>query len=164
MIFIRLFVFSFPSSSQDEGSLSSVIFKERSKPPSMRLGGPEDEEGNGRNGAPAAHAYGDDDDASTASRKRMLIYAALAILVFLMLKSAATTNYEKSTKDYYVSIGREDKAREFYTKKELADEKVQLVAAVERHEKEIEANREEIAKLRKMLDGGRTSSNGSGSA
>ena len=163
MIFIRLFVFSFPSSSQDEGSLSSVIFKERSKPPSMRLGGPEDEEGNGRNGAPAAHAYGDD-DASTASRKRMLIYAALAILVFLMLKSAATTNYEKSTKDYYVSIGREDKAREFYTKKELADEKVQLVAAVERHEKEIEANREEIAKLRKMLDGGRTSSNGSGSA
>ena len=82
----------------------------------------------------------------------MLIYAAIAILMFFMLKNATTNNYEKSAKDYYVSIGREDKAREFYTKKDLEDEKVQLIAAVERHEKQLQANQEEITALKQAVE------------
>ena len=58
----------------------------------------------------------------------------------------------KITKDYYVSIGREDKATEFYTKKDLEDEKVQLIAAVERHEKQLQANQEEITTLKQMVE------------
>ena len=116
----------------------------------MRLGGADDDERGPRDGN-AAQAYGDDDSV-TAARKRTLIYAAIAILMFFMLKNATTNNYEKSTKDYYVSIGREDKAREFYTKKDLEDEKVQLIAAVERHEKQLQANQEEITTLKQMVE------------
>ena len=119
----------------------------------MRLGGGDDDddhERGPRNGN-AAQAYGDDDSVTTA-RKRMLIYAAIAILMFFMLKNATTNNYEKSAKDYYVSIGREDKAREFYTKKDLEDEKVQLIAAVERHEKQLQANQEEITALKQAVE------------
>lgn len=68
----------------------------------MRLGG-EDERTN----------LNENHDDRNCNGKRMFVYILIGILMFFMLKNALSNNrtnyYEQSTKDYYVSIGREDK-------------------------------------------------------
>ena len=61
----------------------------------------------------------------------------LALLLFFMIKSALTTSYEDKTKDYYKSIGRDDIAHKMYSKKDLTDEKLQLIERSKANEQKI---------------------------
>mgnify|MGYP001231837389 CR=1 FL=1 len=69
--------------------------------------------------------------------KKFIVLGILALLLFFMIKSALTTSYEDKTKDYYKSIGRDDIAHKMYSKKDLTDEKLQLIERSKANEQKI---------------------------
>ena len=68
---------------------------------------------------------------------KFIVLGILALLLFFMIKSALTTSYEDKTKDYYKSIGRDDIAHKMYSKKDLTDEKLQLIERSKANEQKI---------------------------
>jgi hypothetical protein len=79
--------------------------------------------------------------------KKYVVLGIIGLLLFFMIKSALSTSYEDKTKEYYKSIGRDDVAHKMYSKKDLEDEKLQLIQRSKENEIKITEQHKMIEEL-----------------